>query len=64
MYRLGHCDGDVRLEEIISQNVEAHRGNLREHFESDAGGHIHAFLNRNINGEERSKLIYIKNKKH
>jgi hypothetical protein len=64
MHKLGHCDGDARLERIIAQNAEARRGNLGELSENDAGGHIRAFLNRNQNGEERGELIYVKNKKH
>lgn len=56
MYKLGHCDNDVRLENVISHLVATRRESIA-FFENDAGGHIADFLQRNENREEeRGKL--------
>jgi hypothetical protein len=54
MHRLGHCNSDRMLEEIISRHIEERRED-RTFFENDAGGYISTFLRRNV--ETRGKLI-------
>jgi len=52
MHRLGFCDGDVTLENIIRRHVVTRRAN--RHYESDAGGLITAFLRRPENREGKA----------
>lgn len=52
MHRLGHCNGDVTLENILRRHVETRRAS-NTFFENDAGGHIADFLHRTENREQR-----------
>ena len=54
MHKMGCCAGDMRLENIISCQIDSRRS-VRGFFENDAGRFIADFLRRNEPREERSK---------
>jgi len=53
MHRLGHCENDPRLMEIISRHLEVRQ--FFDHEEDDVGGYVASFLRRIENGRERGK---------
>lgn len=63
LHKLGHCGGDNRLENIIRELVQKREALAarKEYYETDAGGYVNTFLQRN--GVEEGKLtinMYLK----